>query len=85
MYLSYQVLRHAATGGVSPAEQRAADEQLGRLAAGVSRLGGRVVAGTHRLAGVLALAGGRPAIFRNADPQTRPAQGPAQPSCPRPR
>jgi hypothetical protein len=85
MYMSYQVLRHTATGGLPTAEQRAADEQLGRLAAAASQLGRDVAAGARGLAGVLSLAGGHSVIFRKTDPRTCPAQAPAQPSCLRPR
>jgi hypothetical protein len=37
MYTSYQVLRILAGGGMTVAEQREADEQLGRFVAGLSR------------------------------------------------
>lgn len=37
MYLSYQLLRNLAPQSITPAQQRAADEQLGRIAATLAR------------------------------------------------
>ena len=39
MYLSYQILRNLAPEPLTVAQQRAADDQLGRIAAALSRFG----------------------------------------------
>ena len=65
MYLSYRFLRSLSPEGISAADQRAADEQVGRMFAAFSQ-GRRHVAGWGRaLPVVLAVAVGSPAGFRN--------------------
>jgi hypothetical protein len=71
MYPSYLTLRDRAPGGMSTAEQREADAQLGQLAAAVSQLAGRIRAGAQGAADVLALAGYRSTIFRKVDQRAR--------------
>lgn len=44
MYLPYVMLRNLAPGGMTADEQRAADEQLGRIVAAVARRRRRVTA-----------------------------------------
>jgi hypothetical protein len=44
VYLPYVMLRNLAPGGMTAAEQRAADEQLGRIVAAVARRRRRVAA-----------------------------------------
>lgn len=54
MYISYEILRNLAPEGLSAVQQREADDQLGRMAAGVMRRGrtdGRVAACTGTGAG----------------------------------
>jgi len=67
MYPTYLSLHDRASGGMSTAEQREADAQLGQLAAAVSQLAGRIRAGAHGAADVLALAGYPSALFRKVD------------------
>ena len=65
MYLSYRFLRSLSPEGISAADQRAADEQVGRMFAAFSQ-GRRHVAGWGRaLPVVLAVAVGSSAGFRN--------------------
>jgi hypothetical protein len=64
MYVSYQVLRVLAADGMTAAEQREADEQLGRLVAALSRSRRRFAARTQALAGALIPVGPRSTIFR---------------------
>jgi hypothetical protein len=64
MYVSYQVLRSLAGDGMTAAEQREADEQLGRTVAALSRSRRRFAARTRALAGALAPAGHGAAGFR---------------------
>ena len=74
MFSSYLALRDRAPGGMSTAEQREADAQLGQLAATVSQLVSRIKAGAHGVADVLALAGYQSAIFRKVDQRARHPQ-----------
>ena len=64
MYVPYQVLRGQTPGGMAPAEQRRADEQLGRLAAALSGSGLRVAARVHGMGGLLVLLCRRSVSFR---------------------
>jgi hypothetical protein len=64
MYVPYQFLRVLAPDGITAAEQREADEQLGRMAAAVGRSRRRFGGRTRALAGVLAPAGSASTIFR---------------------
>ena len=80
MYVPYQVLRGQAPGGVAPAEQRRADEQLGRMAAALSASGLRFAARVHGLGGVLVLLGRRSARFRKVD-ELDGVPTPARRSC----
>lgn len=64
MYVSYQVLRILAGDGVTTAEQRAADEELGRIVAALSRSRRRFAERTRALAGALAPAGIGSTSFR---------------------
>jgi hypothetical protein len=75
MYQPYQVLRTLGPGGMAPAEQRSTDEQLGRVAAALSRSGLRAAAHVHGLGGMLLLLGRRSAGFRKVgqrDGHSRP-------------
>ena len=74
MFPSHLALRDRAPGGMSTAEQREADAQLGQLAAAVSQLVSRIKAGAHGVADVLALAGYQSAIFRKVDQRARHPQ-----------
>jgi hypothetical protein len=47
MYMPYVMLRNLAPGGMTAAEQRQTDEQLGRLVAAMARRGRRVAARTE--------------------------------------
>ena len=87
MYPSYLSLRDRAPGGMSTAEQREADAQLGQLAVAVSQLANRIRAGALGVADVLALAGSQSAIFRKVDQRARRPQGrvPGQDFAPSPK
>ena len=50
MYLSDQMLRNLAPREIAGSQQRAADEQLGRIAAAVARWSHRVAAQVHTAA-----------------------------------
>ena len=67
MYVPYQVLPGQVPGRMAPAEQRRADEQLGRLAAALSGSGLRVAARVHGLGGLLVLLCRRSVSFRKTD------------------
>ena len=47
MYFSYLMLRNLVPGTMAPGEQRMADEQLGRIAAALTRVTGRIAARDH--------------------------------------
>jgi hypothetical protein len=64
MYVSYQIQRMQAAATMTAVERRAADEEVGKLAADLSALGQRIV-GRARALGLLLPVGGRSiAIFR---------------------
>jgi hypothetical protein len=74
MFVSYQILRCLAPDGMTAAEQREADEQLGRIAAAVSQSRRRFAERTRALAGVLAATGRWSTIFRKVgQPGSPPA------------
>jgi hypothetical protein len=64
MYVPYQFLRVLAPGGITAAEQREVNAQLGRMAAAVGRSRRRFGSRTRALAGVLAPAGPASTVFR---------------------
>ena len=80
MYLSYHFLRSLSPESISPADQRAADEQIGRFFAALSRGSRRMTGGGHTLAVMLSVAVGTSAGFRKevrrvsrpADPELAP-------------
>jgi hypothetical protein len=74
MYVSYQVLRILAGDRMTAAEQREADEQQGRIVAGLSQSRRRLAERTRALARALTPAGHRSAIFRKVG---RPVSAPA--------
>ena len=82
MYLPYQVLRALAPEGMTPADQRAADEQLGRIAAGLSRSWRHGAERAHALADLLVLAVYPSAFFRKLRLGTPRGQATARPACP---
>jgi len=66
MYLSYQIQRMQAAATMTAVERRAADEEVGRLAADLSGLG-QWIAGRARVLGLQLLAARRSVIiFRNS-------------------
>ena len=76
MYQSYRFMRSLSPGGISAADQRAADEQVGRMFAAFSQ-GTRHLARLGRaLAVVLSVAVGSSAGFRNEARPVAPAEGP---------
>jgi hypothetical protein len=79
MYVSHQALRILAPDGMTAAEQREADEQLGRIAAALSRSRSQFAERVRALAGALAPAGHQSAIFRKVGQAGSPreASGPA--------
>ena len=82
MYLPYQVLRALAPEGMTPAEQRVADEQLGRIAAGLSRSWRHGAERAQALADLLVLAVYPSAIFRKLNLESPRGQAPTRPACP---
>jgi len=82
MYQPYQVLRASGPEGMTPAEQRAADEQLGRIAAGLSRSWRHGAERVRALADLLVLAVYPSAFFRKLNLETLRGQAPARPACP---
>lgn len=66
MYLPYQMLSNLAPHGMAANQQREADEQLGRIAAGVARSGHRVAAQVHAAAALAARDGHQRPDFRKA-------------------
>lgn len=83
MYLPHQVLRAPAPGGMTPAEQRAADEQLGQIAAGLSRSWRHGAERARALADLLVLAVYPSVFFRKLDLEAPRGQAPARAACPR--
>jgi hypothetical protein len=65
MYLSDRFLRSLAPGGISAADQRAADEQLGRMFAAFWRARQRLARWGRALPVVLSVVVGTSAGFRN--------------------
>jgi hypothetical protein len=65
MYLSDQFMRSLSPDGISAADQRAADEQLGRFFAAFSRGRQRLAGWGRALPFVLSVAVGTSAGFRN--------------------
>ena len=63
MYLPYQMLRNLTPHSATPAEQREADEQLGRIAAAMALSGRRLAGRAHAVAAVRDLAGRRTRAF----------------------
>jgi len=82
MYLPYQVLRALAPEGMTPAEQRVADEQLGRIAAGLSRSWRHGAERAQALADLLVLAVYPSAFFRKLNLESPRGQAPTRPACP---
>jgi hypothetical protein len=80
MYLSDRFLRSLSPESISAADQRAADERIGRFFAALSRGSRRVTGWGHTLTVVLSVAVGTSAGFRNevrrvsppADPELAP-------------
>jgi hypothetical protein len=71
VYLSYQMLSNLAPREMTSCEQREADEQLGQIAARVTRWGHRVAAHVHAVAARPDRHGHQPAAFRKARPAPR--------------
>ena len=64
MYVSYQVMRSLAADRMTAAEQRQADEQLGRIVSALSQSGRCFAQRAGALARALTPAGGWSASFR---------------------
>lgn len=76
MYLSDRFLRSLSPEGISAADQRAADEQIGRFFAALSRGSRRVTGWRHTLTVVLSVAVGTSAGFRKEVGRVSPAADP---------
>src|SRR5581483_8877673 len=75
VYLSYQLLRSLDRGGLSAAEQRAADEHLGRAVAAAAASWRRAAEQARTVAGLLSLS------FRNKSDRQRPEWADEAPPC----
>ncbi len=69
MYIPYLMLRNLAPGAMTAAEQRAADEQLGRIVAVLARRSRRVAAQVRAVTAPAAWAGHQQAALRKAGPR----------------
>jgi hypothetical protein len=67
MYFSWMMLRNLAAQPMSPAEQRAADEQLGQMAAAVTRTTRCIAERAHAVVAVPVRSRHQARTFRNPD------------------
>ena len=82
MYLPHQSLRALAPEGMTPAEQLAADEQLGQIAAGLYRSWRHSAERARALADLLVLTVYPSAFFRKLNSEALRGQAPGRPACP---
>jgi hypothetical protein len=73
VYLSCLMLSVLAPSDLTAAQQRAADEQLGQMAAALMRSQRRVAARTHAITAIPGRAKPRSAVFRKSHPARRAA------------
>ena len=73
MYLSDQMLRNLTPREMTASQQRESDEQLGQIAAALTRWGHRVTAQVHAAAARPGRHGHQPTVFRKAGPALRRA------------
>lgn len=76
MYLSDRFLRSLSPEGISAADQRAADEQVGRFFAALSRGSQRITGWGHTLTVGLSVAAGTSAGFRKEVGRVSPPADP---------
>jgi hypothetical protein len=73
MFLPYQMLRNLAPREMTAREQRETDEQLGQIAAAVSRRSHHIAVRVHAMSGLAGRDGHQPTAFRKAGSTRRHA------------